>query len=315
MTTGQLPIAASATTVTSSIAYATANTASTVVERDGSGNFAAGTITANLTGIASGNVTPTTLDNATLPASLTSVTDSGLTSGYYPLAGTGGLLGNGHLDDGVTVFGEITSSEPLILDYSSTSRVYSELYNATGHAWFINSTGSGGYASAPANSLAFQDGTGMATPLYLTSTSVVALQPVSMPTGSTVNSTAICLADGTGGCVTLGGAVSCSNVTLGSGAGTGASCNSVIGHDSGHSIQITTGTTPAGSLATLFTFAFTTSRSEKPVCAVVPELYQYTLMSQVPITLSGGSTTIYSVISGSTAVPASTSLNFQVVCN
>jgi hypothetical protein len=198
MTTGQLPVAASATTVTSSIAYATANTASTVVERDGSGNFAAGTITANLTGIASGNVTPTTLDNATLPASLTSVTDSGLTSGYYPLAGTGGLLGNGHLDDGVTVFGAITSSEPLILDYSSTSRVYSELYNATGHAWFINSTGSGGYASAPANSLAFQDGTGMATPLYLTSTSVVALQPVSMPTGSTVNSTAICLADGTG---------------------------------------------------------------------------------------------------------------------
>jgi hypothetical protein len=38
MTTGQLPVAASATTVTSSIAYATANTASTVVERDGSGN-------------------------------------------------------------------------------------------------------------------------------------------------------------------------------------------------------------------------------------------------------------------------------------
>jgi hypothetical protein len=78
---------------------------------------------------------------------------------------------------------------------------------------------------------------------------------------------------------------------------------------------VSTGTTPAGSLATLFTFAFTTSRSEKPVCAVVPELYQYTLMSQVPLTLSGGSTTIYSVISGSTAVPASTSLNFQVVCN
>jgi DNA-binding beta-propeller fold protein YncE len=50
MTTGQLPIAASATTVTSSIAYATANTASTIVERDGSGNFSAGTITAALTG-------------------------------------------------------------------------------------------------------------------------------------------------------------------------------------------------------------------------------------------------------------------------
>ena len=55
MTTGQLPVAASATTVTSSIAYATANTASTIVERDGSGNFSAGTITAALTGTASGN--------------------------------------------------------------------------------------------------------------------------------------------------------------------------------------------------------------------------------------------------------------------
>jgi streptogramin lyase len=52
MTTGQLPVAASATTVTSSIAYATANTASTVVERDGSGNFSAGTITAALNGTA-----------------------------------------------------------------------------------------------------------------------------------------------------------------------------------------------------------------------------------------------------------------------
>jgi hypothetical protein len=46
MTTGQLPIAASSSTVTSSIAYATANTASTIVERDGSGNSAFGTITA-----------------------------------------------------------------------------------------------------------------------------------------------------------------------------------------------------------------------------------------------------------------------------
>jgi hypothetical protein len=54
MTTGQIPIAASASTVTSSIVYATANTASTLVERDASGNFAAGTITAALIGNASG---------------------------------------------------------------------------------------------------------------------------------------------------------------------------------------------------------------------------------------------------------------------
>lgn len=40
-----------------SLAYASANTATSLVERDGSGNFAAGTITAALTGTASGNTT------------------------------------------------------------------------------------------------------------------------------------------------------------------------------------------------------------------------------------------------------------------
>jgi hypothetical protein len=130
---------------------------------------------------------------------LTSSGVSGMTANYIPLAATATTIaGNSHLDDGVTVSGAIGSSEPLVLDYSSATHVYAELYNATGHAWFLNSTGSSGYASAPANSLSFQDATGTSTPLYLTSSSVVALQPVSMPTGSTVNSTNICLADGTG---------------------------------------------------------------------------------------------------------------------
>jgi hypothetical protein len=123
-----------------------------------------------------------------------------MTAGYIPLAASATTItGSSHLDDGITVYGGITSSEPFNVDYSSATRTSADIVNQTGHAWFLNSTGSSGYASAPANSLAFQDGTGMATPLYLTASSVVALQPVSMPTGSTVNSTAICLADGTGG--------------------------------------------------------------------------------------------------------------------
>jgi hypothetical protein len=74
MTTGQLPVAASATTVTSSIAYATANTASTIVARDASNNFSAGTITAALTGnatniTATSNSTLTTLSALSLPYS------------------------------------------------------------------------------------------------------------------------------------------------------------------------------------------------------------------------------------------------------
>ena len=44
---------------------ATANTANTIVARDASGNFSAGTITANITGNVTGNVTGTTT-NATL---------------------------------------------------------------------------------------------------------------------------------------------------------------------------------------------------------------------------------------------------------
>lgn len=46
MTAGQIPVAATASTVTSSIAYATANTASTIVERDSSGNINGGTVSA-----------------------------------------------------------------------------------------------------------------------------------------------------------------------------------------------------------------------------------------------------------------------------
>ncbi len=42
-----------------SLAYASANTASAIVQRDGSGNFTAGTITATLTGAASGNLSAT----------------------------------------------------------------------------------------------------------------------------------------------------------------------------------------------------------------------------------------------------------------
>ena len=50
LTTGQVGIAGSATTLTSSIAYATANTASTLVERDSSNNINATTFTGALSG-------------------------------------------------------------------------------------------------------------------------------------------------------------------------------------------------------------------------------------------------------------------------
>jgi hypothetical protein len=72
MTSGQLPVAASASTVTSSLAYATAATASTIVERDSSNNINATTFTGALSG------------NAT---SATSATTAGITYGTLTLSG------------------------------------------------------------------------------------------------------------------------------------------------------------------------------------------------------------------------------------
>lgn len=64
-----------------SLAYASANTASALVQRDGSGNFSAGTITAALTGNASTATTATTATNATNVAT-TGVTNNAT---YYPV--------------------------------------------------------------------------------------------------------------------------------------------------------------------------------------------------------------------------------------
>lgn len=44
---------------------------------------------------------------------------SGLTPGYYPVATSSTAIGNGHLDDGVTTAGTITSTEPLAVNDSS----------------------------------------------------------------------------------------------------------------------------------------------------------------------------------------------------
>jgi hypothetical protein len=80
------------------IVEASTNTASTVVLRDGSGNFSAGTITGNITGTApAGTLTGTTLASNVVSSSLTSVgTLSTLTvSGNTNLATSSGNVGVG----------------------------------------------------------------------------------------------------------------------------------------------------------------------------------------------------------------------------
>jgi hypothetical protein len=95
----------SATTATS------ANTASAIVARDGSGNFTAGTITANLTGNISGTAPAGTLTGATLAAgvtasSLTSVgalNSGSITSGFGSIdVGTDSITGGAFSGTGAT---------------------------------------------------------------------------------------------------------------------------------------------------------------------------------------------------------------------
>jgi hypothetical protein len=72
------------------LAAATANTASTLVERDGSGNFSAGTITAALSGNASTATSATTATNANNGATVATTTNQS----YYPLFAASSANGN-----------------------------------------------------------------------------------------------------------------------------------------------------------------------------------------------------------------------------
>jgi hypothetical protein len=76
MTTGQIPVAASTTTVNSSIAYTTAATALTIVERDSSNNINATTFTGALSG------TATAATNAT---NVATTGGSSSASTFYPV--------------------------------------------------------------------------------------------------------------------------------------------------------------------------------------------------------------------------------------
>ena len=101
MTTGQIPIAATASTITSSIAYGSTNVASTIVERDASGNFTAGTITAALTGTASGNQLPLNGNTTNLATgSLLDITATG--TGAYGVINADGFFQTNLPNDGST---------------------------------------------------------------------------------------------------------------------------------------------------------------------------------------------------------------------
>jgi len=87
-----------------------------------------GTVTA-VTG-----TSPITSTGGTTPAIGCATCDTGSgTTNYYPLFTGANTLGNGHLDDGVTTTGTITSTEPLAIAATSLATQETLTYNA-GHA-------------------------------------------------------------------------------------------------------------------------------------------------------------------------------------
>jgi hypothetical protein len=150
---------------------------------------------------------------------------------------------------------------------------------------------------------------GTANQFQVSSTGVM-----SAAAGSTVGTKAICLADGTGGCVTLGGALSCSNLNFGTGAGTSPTCTSVNGYDSNFIVNITTGTTPAAN-SPLFTVTFTASRGHISACSFSPVMTAYLTNQQIPgVDQSAPSATIVQVNSSATALTGSTQYFYTLNC-
>jgi hypothetical protein len=106
----------------------------------------------------------------------------------------------------------------------------------------------------------------------------------------------------------LGGVLSGANISLGSGAGTGASVT-ISGLDGSHVVTLTTGSTPATG-STIWTVVFTATRGHLAYPNICPSggTTAYTSGGQVILAGSAGtfSALQYSAISGSNALAATT---------
>jgi len=133
-----------------------------------------------------------------------------------------------------------------------------------------------------------------------------------------------CLADGTGcpvagGSVSLGGALSCSNLSFGTGAGTSPTCRYVSGYDSNFTVGITTGSSPYAPPGDVFIITFTTTRGHNSACTMTPLRQSiYSSLAQIPWPeASGGgdgTATSIQIESPATALAAATNYDFNINC-
>lgn len=115
---------------------------------------------------------------------------------------------------------------------------------------------------------------------------------------------------------TMGGAVSCANITFGSGAGTGAVCDSVLGHDNSHIVNITLGSSPS-AVGIIFTFTPTIARSSyciySPIATTSGGIYPDT-GNPDPIVSEPNGAGGYSIVANAIALGAGSSGDFTSVC-
>ena len=115
--------------------------------------------------------------------------------------------------------------------------------------------------------------------------------------------------------ITSAGTASPSNVTLGAGAGTGASIISVLGKDTAFIVNFSTGTTPTAS-SVIFNYVFTNPRTGISYCTFNfsqegPQIF--TSFGQMPYA-PPASNTSFSLVSGVTALAATTGYTVIVNC-
>jgi hypothetical protein len=115
--------------------------------------------------------------------------------------------------------------------------------------------------------------------------------------------------------ITSSGTASPSNVTLGAGAGTGASIISVLGKDTAFIVNFSTGTTPTAS-SVIFNYVFTNPRTGISYCTFNfsqegPQIF--TSFGQMPYA-PPASNTSFSLVSGVTALAATTGYTVIVNC-
>jgi hypothetical protein len=136
-----------------SLAYASANTASALVQRDGSGNFTAGTITAALTGTASGNTTYSANNHGVVVSSATNAMTviAPNASTAFPLISGGSSADPAwaKLSEAGGGTNQTTYTTGDIL-YASAANTLSKLAgNTTTAKQFLSQTGNGSASAAP----------------------------------------------------------------------------------------------------------------------------------------------------------------------